>query len=68
LEKLQPGAVFMVRVRSGTRAAACVCDDDSAIVRAILQTCVDLGIDVIAEGFETPTEYQWFLEANVGYF
>src|ERR1700691_6273498 len=39
-----------------------------AIVRAILQACVDLGIDVIAEGVETQAEYQWFLEANVRYF
>jgi blue light- and temperature-responsive anti-repressor len=39
-----------------------------AIVRAILQACVDLGVDVIAEGVETPAEYQWFLEANVRYF
>jgi len=37
-------------------------------VRAILQACVDLGIDVIAEGVETAAEYQWFLEANVRYF
>jgi EAL domain-containing protein (putative c-di-GMP-specific phosphodiesterase class I) len=39
-----------------------------AIVRAILQACVDLGIDVIAEGVETEAEYRWFLEANVRYF
>jgi EAL domain-containing protein (putative c-di-GMP-specific phosphodiesterase class I) len=39
-----------------------------AIVRAILQVCVDLGIDVIAEGVETSAEYQWLLEANVRYF
>jgi blue light- and temperature-responsive anti-repressor len=39
-----------------------------AIVRAILQACVDLGVDVIAEGVETLAEYQWFLEANVRYF
>jgi blue light- and temperature-responsive anti-repressor len=39
-----------------------------AIVRAILQACVDLGVDVIAEGVETQAEYQWFLEANVRYF
>jgi blue light- and temperature-responsive anti-repressor len=39
-----------------------------AIVRAILQACVDLGVDVIAEGVESPTEYQWFLEAGVRYF
>jgi len=39
-----------------------------AIVRAILQACVDLGIDVIAEGVETPAEYQWLLEVNVRYF
>jgi EAL domain-containing protein (putative c-di-GMP-specific phosphodiesterase class I) len=36
-----------------------------AIVRAILRGCVDMGIDVIVEGIETPAEYQWLLEANV---
>jgi EAL domain-containing protein (putative c-di-GMP-specific phosphodiesterase class I) len=39
-----------------------------AIVRAILQACVDLGIEVIAEGVETQAEYRWFLEAEVRYF
>jgi blue light- and temperature-responsive anti-repressor len=39
-----------------------------AIVRAILQACIDLGIDVTAEGVETAAEFQWLLEANVRYF
>jgi predicted signal transduction protein with EAL and GGDEF domain len=36
-----------------------------AIVRAIMQACVDLGIDVIAEGVETLEEYRWFEGAGV---
>lgn len=43
-----------------------------AIVRAVIQACDDLGIDVIAEGVETKPEYQWFKRAGVklfqGYF
>lgn len=43
-----------------------------AIVRAIVQACVDLGIDVIAEGVETEDEFLWFEEEGVtlfqGYF
>jgi blue light- and temperature-responsive anti-repressor len=39
-----------------------------AIVRAIAQVCVDLGIDVIAEGVETVQEYRWFAELNVRLF
>ncbi|MGO9995428.1 MAG: EAL domain-containing protein [Steroidobacteraceae bacterium] len=39
-----------------------------AIVRAILQACVDLGIDVIAEGVETLEEYRWFEGAGVTLF
>lgn len=30
-----------------------------AIVRGIIRTCEDLGIDIIAEGVETPEEYRW---------
>lgn len=30
-----------------------------AIVRGIIRTCVDLGIDIIAEGVETVEEYRW---------
>jgi blue light- and temperature-responsive anti-repressor len=39
-----------------------------AIVRAVIQACDDLGIDVIAEGIETPPEYQWFKRAGVRLF
>jgi EAL domain-containing protein (putative c-di-GMP-specific phosphodiesterase class I) len=39
-----------------------------AIVRAIMQACVDLGIDVIAEGVETLEEYRWFENAGVTLF
>lgn len=31
-----------------------------AIVRAIAQVCVDLGIDLVAEGVETVDEFSWF--------
>jgi EAL domain-containing protein (putative c-di-GMP-specific phosphodiesterase class I) len=43
-----------------------------AIVRGILQTCTDLGIDVIAEGVENTQEFAWFKSHGVelfqGYF
>src|SRR6202035_37398 len=39
-----------------------------AIVLAIMQACVDLGIDVIAEGVETLAEYLWFKNAGVTLF
>jgi len=39
-----------------------------AIVRAILQACIDLGIEVIAEGVETLEEYWWFKNAGVTLF
>ena len=43
-----------------------------AIVRAIVQVCGDLGIDVIAEGIETRDEFQWLIEEDIhlfqGYF
>ncbi|MEM9483138.1 MAG: EAL domain-containing protein [Cyanobacteria bacterium P01_F01_bin.116] len=43
-----------------------------AIVRGIIRTCQDLGIDIIAEGIETDDEYQWFCEEGIelfqGYF
>jgi EAL domain-containing protein (putative c-di-GMP-specific phosphodiesterase class I) len=36
-----------------------------AIVRAIVEICSDLGIDVIAEGVETEAEYAWLMEHGV---
>lgn len=39
-----------------------------AIVRAIVQVCVDLGIDVIAEGVETQSECDWFARQGVRLF
>ena len=30
-----------------------------AIVRGIIRTCEDLGIDIVAEGVETLDEYEW---------
>ncbi|MFZ4550429.1 MAG: EAL domain-containing protein [Aquabacterium sp.] len=39
-----------------------------AIVRAIMQVCFDLGIDVIAEGIETQSEYLWFSNQGVRLF
>ncbi len=39
-----------------------------AIVRAILQACGDLGIDVVAEGVESSDEYRWFREEGVRLF
>jgi len=36
-----------------------------AIVRGILRTCRDLGIDVVAEGVETPDEYAWFRSEGI---
>ena len=39
-----------------------------AIVRAILQACNDLGIDLLAEGVETVDEFRWFRDEGVQYF
>jgi blue light- and temperature-responsive anti-repressor len=39
-----------------------------AIVRAVMQVCEDLGIDVIAEGVESDAEYRWFKRAGVKLF
>ncbi len=39
-----------------------------AIVRAILQVCRDLGIELIAEGIESENEYRWLLEEGVSLF
>ena len=39
-----------------------------AIVRGILHTCQDLGIDVVAEGVETSDEYSWFWSEGIELF
>lgn len=39
-----------------------------AIVRGILRTCLDLGIDVIAEGVETTGEYAWLRSEGIELF
>lgn len=39
-----------------------------AIVRGIVRTCLDLGIDVVAEGVETPEEYAWLREEGLALF
>jgi blue light- and temperature-responsive anti-repressor len=39
-----------------------------AIVRAIGQACLELGIDVIAEGVESMEEYRWLANAGVRLF
>jgi len=43
-----------------------------AIVRGIIRTCQDLGIEIIAEGIETDKEFHWCYEEGVeifqGYF
>jgi blue light- and temperature-responsive anti-repressor len=39
-----------------------------AIVRAVIQACDDLGIEVIAEGIESDPEYRWFKRAGIRLF
>jgi EAL domain-containing protein (putative c-di-GMP-specific phosphodiesterase class I) len=39
-----------------------------AIVRGIIRTCQDLGIDIIAEGVENNEEYQWCHEEGINLF
>ena len=39
-----------------------------AIVRAILGACNDLGIEFLAEGVETASEYCWFRDEGVQFF
>lgn len=39
-----------------------------AIVRGILTTCTDLGIDIVAEGVETVEEYAWFRSEGIELF
>ena len=39
-----------------------------AIVRGVMRTCLDLGIEVIAEGIETNEEFYWLWQAGVRLF
>jgi EAL domain-containing protein (putative c-di-GMP-specific phosphodiesterase class I) len=39
-----------------------------AIVRGIIRTCQDLGIDIIAEGVENNEEYEWCHEEEINLF
>jgi blue light- and temperature-responsive anti-repressor len=39
-----------------------------AIVRGVIRVCADLGIDVIAEGVETLTEYAWLRDEGITLF
>lgn len=39
-----------------------------AILRAIIQVCADLGIEIAAEGIESVDEYHWLLRAGVNAF
>lgn len=39
-----------------------------AIVRGILRTCLDLGIDVLAEGVETEAEFAWLSREGIDLF
>jgi EAL domain-containing protein (putative c-di-GMP-specific phosphodiesterase class I) len=36
-----------------------------AIVRGIIRTCMDLGIDILAEGVETEAEYSWCRDEGI---
>lgn len=39
-----------------------------AIVRGVMRTCVDLGIEVIAEGVESADDFEWLVGAGVRLF
>jgi len=39
-----------------------------AIVRGVMRTCLDLGIEVIAEGVEGEDEYRWLWQAGIRLF
>lgn len=39
-----------------------------AILRGIVRTCLDLGIDIVAEGVETAEEYDWFRREGIELF
>jgi len=38
-----------------------------AIVRGLMQTCNDLGIDIIAKGVETKDEYDWLVHEGISH-
>ena len=39
-----------------------------AIIRGLMRTCFDLGIDIIAEGVETESEYFWLRDEGIDLF
>jgi EAL domain-containing protein (putative c-di-GMP-specific phosphodiesterase class I) len=39
-----------------------------AIARALIQACNDLGLEVLAEGIESPAEFNWFAKRGVRLF
>ena len=39
-----------------------------AIVKGIRRTCVDLGIDIVAEGVETESEFRWLQDEGIKLF
>ena len=39
-----------------------------AIIRGIVRTCLDLGIDILAEGVESLGEFMWFREEGIDLF
>ncbi len=39
-----------------------------AIIHGIIRTCIELGIDIIAEGVETVEEYIWLRNQGIEYF
>lgn len=43
----------------GCQGGACHVLCVALIVRGIVRTCLDLGIDLVAEGIETPGELAW---------
>ncbi len=56
--KLDMGLIRQVH-RSGPR---------QAVIRGVLRTCADLGVDVIAEGVETVEEYAWLRGEGITLF
>jgi blue light- and temperature-responsive anti-repressor len=39
-----------------------------AIIRGLVQTCDDLGIDIIAKHIQTQSEYEWFKDEGINLF